>query len=216
MPNIERASTGRLDQWLENLEARQIQGEARQIEALLGARSVSVRMEAARALGRAGIGAKAIRTRIKLEKNELVLTDLTEALLSARDMESLGLLQKLASTHRSQLVRSYSLMAFADLTRKKSTAFLRSCLAREKSRRVQATLLILLFVYGANDVLDDLLRALRSRDPVVRHKIVNMLRDYAPRRKRKEFLAGLRAAAEVETMAGIKQDMAATISALAG
>lgn len=171
-------------------------------------------MEAAKALGRAGVGARAIRDRIGVEKNELVLTDLTEALLSAGDLASVDLLKVLASTHGSALVRAYASMAVADLVEGDSLPFLRLRLKNEGSRRVKATLLGLLFVYGADDVLGELLRGLRSRDAAIRGKIANMLAYYLPRRKRREILSALDAAARIETTTGNRERLEAAIKAL--
>lgn len=197
---------------LESLSPKEVKNKAGQIESLLANRSVLVRMEAAQALGRAGIGASALRERIRVEKNALVMTDLTEALVSAGDPESLNLLTELAEVHPSNLVRSYALMAVADLSRKDSLPFLRKRLQIEKGRRIRATLHVLLFVYGADDVRS-LIDLLRSRDPTVRGRVANLLAYYRPRRKRPEVIAAL-AAAQIEPNPGTRGGLEEAIEAL--
>jgi HEAT repeat protein len=215
MPKPDPADSVATQDWLRRLSPPKVEKSVQLVESLLSSRFVLVRMEAAQALGRAGVGLDAILARVGQEKNELVMTDLTEALLSTGDPMCIPLLKNLAE-HLSALVRSYALMALADLVQGDSLPFLRARLECESHRRVKATLRGLLFVYGDEEGFGGIRACLRSRDATIRAATANLLRHYRPRRKRREVLAALAAAAQNEKYPGIRGDLEKTIRILEG
>lgn len=215
MPLLENGSPAELGSKLSSLSAGQVKRYQSLVEASLLSRSVDVRKEAAKALGRARSGERALRQRLSEERNEIVLTDITESLAACRDTASVTLIQELIACHPSSLVRSYAALALGDILKEKSVAFLRDRLTHERSTRAKATMLCVLFVYGATDVLSTLLSTLRSKDSATRGGVANLLAHYAPKKKRKEIVLSLRNAAAIETKPGILGDIEKAIGVLA-
>jgi HEAT repeat protein len=150
------------------------------------------------------------------ERNVLVLTEICDSLALLRDERSLQQLRRLAEEHKSPLVRSYALMAIADISGEKSIPYLKERRRRDRSRRIRATLDCTLFAKGADEVLSDLLGDLRSPDFKVRNLVANLLYHYAPRRRRSDILAALREAAANEPFQGVRGDMERAIEELSG
>lgn len=207
-------SSDELTNRVQEMTPAQVRRQAEDVKSLLAHRNQLVRWAAAAALGRAGLGAPELRERLATERNEIVLTEIAEALASLRDEPSLPRLRSLAEEHSSPLVRNYALLAVADISGKEALPYLRDRLDRERSRRVKASLRCALFAKGAGDVLPDLLKDLRSNDFKVRRGVANLLYHYAPRRQRPVLLAALREAAGRETLPGARADLERAIEEL--
>ena len=207
-------SSDELTNRLQEMAPARIRRQSEEVKPLLAHRNQLVRWAAAEALGRAGLGAAELRERLGAERNEVVLAEITESLASLKDEASLPRLRSLAEEHPSALVRSYALLAIADISGKEALPYLRDRLARERSRRVKASLRCALFAKGADEVLPDLLKDLRSNDFKVRRSVANLLHHYAPRRQRPVILAALREAADRETQPGARGDLERAVEEL--
>jgi len=211
---LNTSSSDELTNRLQEMTPARIRKQSEEVKSLLAHRNQLVRWAAAAALGRARLGAPELRERLAKERTEIVLTEVAESLASLKDEASLPRLRSLAEEHSSTLVRNYALLAIADISGKEALPYLRDRLARERSRRVKASLRCALFAKGAGDVLPDLLKDLRSSDFKVRRGVANLLHHYAPRRQRPVLLAALREAADRETLPGARADLERAIEEL--
>lgn len=206
--------TDTLLEWLEALAAERVAAKARTVERLLSHRSREVRSAAALALGRSDKASKVLRQRLSREPNELVLTDICEALSDLDDAAAVDPLSKLAREHKSQLVRRYALMALADISGMPALPFLEDRIARDRSRRVRATLSVLLLWMEAAAALPALIKGLKSKDIIVRRLIANLLSQYPPAVCRPEVLSALECAHRVEEVRGARIDLSEAVSFL--
>ena len=199
---------------LEAMKPPEIRKDLAQVKHLLRHRSILVRRAAAEALGSAGLGAVALRERLSIERNAIVLTEVTESLAGMGDAKSLPRLRELAETHPSPLVRSYALLAIADIAGRDALPYLYARKEKELNRQVGATLVCALYARGGTDVLPQLLESLRSKDFKIRAIIANLLHFYAPRRKRQLVLAALQEALRREDIPGVRGDIERAIKEL--
>jgi hypothetical protein len=73
-------------------------------------------------------------------------------------------LRDLAERHPSPLVRSYALMAVADIVGKAAIPYLQEQRRKERSNYVRVALDSVLFAKGRDEALPDLIKDLKSRD----------------------------------------------------
>ena len=211
---LNTSNSDELTNRLQKMGPARVRKQAEEVKPLLSHRNQLVRWAAAEALGRAGLGAAELRERLGAERNELVLAEIAESLVRLKDEASLPRLRSLAEEHSSTLVRNYALLAIADISGKEALPYLRERLVRERSRRLKAFLRSALFAKGADEVLPDLLKDLRSNDVRVRRGVANLLYHYAPRRQRPVLLAALQEAAERESHPGARGDLERAIEEL--
>lgn len=199
---------------LEGMTARQVRRERERVVELLAHRVSRVRMEAAAALARSGIGLEALRQALQRETNELVLTDIILGVSGHKDRASVARLRELAEDHPSPLVRCYAVSGLAEVQGKAAAPFLLKRRKVENSRRVQVDLDAALFQAGFDDALDRIVRHLTSRDFLVRCRAASLLAYARPRRKRSLILDALRGQLGAETTRGGRECFEDAISAL--
>jgi HEAT repeat protein len=200
--------------WLESLSAKSVVRDLDTVKSCLQDRSVLVRWAAANALGKAAVGLDALLARMRVERNELVLTEICESLGRINSPVAIGILADLAVAHRSHLVRRYALLAIADIQGKASIPFLRDRLASEGSQYVKSTLRCVLLVLGERAMLDQVLGDLRASRAAIRRIVANTLAYYKPRANRSQLIAGLNEALAAETSRGARGDLQAAIDTL--
>jgi HEAT repeat protein len=214
MSILEETSPDELANRLESMKPAEIRRLGDEVQSLLQHRAVLVRRAAAEALGRAQVGATALRKRLRGERNVVVSAEIMESLARLRDRESLPQLYRLAEKHPASLVRSYAFLAVADILGKKAIPYLAEKRRRERNRYVRAALDTALFAKGTDKALPDLLKDLNSRDFRVRALVANLLYFYAPARHRTVLVEALREALERETVAGVHGDIERAIGEL--
>lgn len=214
MPLLGAIDPDGLARRLEALSPAAVRKEEEAIGSLLRHRAVVVRWAAAQALGRAGIGEEDLLERLGEEKNPLVLTEITESLAGSGDLRSLPKLREVAERHPSALVRSYAILAVADLLGRHAIPYLLERRGQERGRRMRATIDAALFAKGATEALPDLLASLRSRDPKIRSLVANLMAHDAPRKKRADLLAAFQKALAAETHTGVRGDLQRAIERL--
>jgi HEAT repeat protein len=199
---------------LEAMKPSELRRTKEWVVSLLHHKHVIVRWAAAQALGRARIGAEALRSGLGKERNELVLTEITESLASFRDDQSLPQLRDLAEGHPSPIVRSYACMAVADIARKGSVPYLQDRFKRERSSYVKAALSCVLLAQGVGDALVQVVKYLESKNIKIRRLAANLLFHYAPRKGRHILLTVLREVLSQETDHGAYGDIERAIKEL--
>jgi hypothetical protein len=214
VPDLTVKDPDLLSHVLDRMSAAAVQRHSAKVESLLSHRSTRVRISCANALGRAGIGALALRERLGRERSPVVLAEICDSLAIVRDEASLPQLRRLAKSHRSQIVRSYALMAIGDVAKRASVAYLTRMRARDPNRRVRAAVDCVLLALGAEGALSAVLKDLEARDPLIRASVANLLSHYAPRRNRRDLVACLRQVAESEEFAGVKASLEEAIRTL--
>ena len=188
--------------------------EVASLEALLSQREITSRLDGVRLLAQAGLGAPALRSRLREERNPVVLSEICDALADLEDRESLPELQQLAEQHPAQAVRRNALLAIADLRGWESVPYLRRRLYGERSPGVRAVLSCLLFVKGSDEGLPLIRRALASRDERVKRLVANTLTSYSPRRRRSQVIQALEESLQGETRVGVVADIERAIREL--
>ena len=214
MSLLENPSPDELAKRLEAMRPSELRRKKEWVVSLLHHRSVIVRWAAAQALGRAQIGTEELRRALDKERNELVLTEITESLAIFRDDQSLPQLRGLAEGHPSPIVRSYSLMAIADISRRGSVPYLQERLRRERSTYVKAALSCVLVAQGVGDALNDVVKYLGSKNIKIRRLAANLLYHYAPRKGRHLLLTALREVLSRETNHGARGDIERAVKEL--
>lgn len=201
---------------LEALSARAVRLLEEDVAAALRDRSVMVRWAAAEALGRAGVGARALINRLHVDKNKLVLAEICDSLASTSAKNALPSLRGLAKASRSSLVRGSAALAIADLGKAPERRFLERLMSRDRSPRVRAVIACALLALGDHSQLDRIRRLLRLRDAAVRCSIANLLSASSPRRVRREVVEMLREANKGESRRGVRLDLEHAIEKLEG
>jgi HEAT repeat protein len=204
----------KLSDQLDLMKSSEVRRDFMSIARFLRHRSPVVRGAAVSALKRAKIGTVELTRTIETERNELVLTNLTEALAVLKARSSLPRLRRLAESHPSQLVRKYAVHAIAKIQGKEAIRFLTRRRKVERSRRVQAKLSMILFELGVDEALPDLLRRLTSRDYLVRCSSVNMLSDARPKRQRTTIVRALQRSLENETTVAARSSLKHAVAEL--
>lgn len=204
----------RLADQLDAMDAREVRRDWKAIARLLRHRSTFVRGAAARALEWGRVGASALTKALAQESNDLVITDLADALAAVRENRSLPRLRQIARSHRSSLARTYAVLAIAKIQGKDAIPFLLGRRKVERSPRALAAVAMALFQLGLKDALPDLLRRLSSRDYHVRCSIANMLADARPRRRRATILAALKRSLEVEPTVAARSSLERAVADL--
>lgn len=181
----------------------------------LGHNSPRVRLSAAGALARGGSPEAPLLRAVHKERNELVLASLCEALGDVGGDASLPTLRSIAEEHRSQLVRRQALAAIAVILDDEAVDYLRARRASDNSRRVRATIdVLLLWLGGDGDVVARLESHLGSRDRIVRSIVVVMPRYYTELRRSKPLRQLLDRAANKDRDRALRSDALATLKAL--
>jgi HEAT repeat protein len=214
MSLLSHESPEKLASEIEQLSLASLRRHAGAIEGLLNHRDPMLRLTVVRALQRARKGVVALRKHLSHERNVLVLAELADALATFRDRESLSLLQALAEEHSSPIVRSYSLLALADISGKASIPYLLELRKKDRSRRVRATLDCVLFSMGHAESYSELLKDLRSRDSRIRALVANLLYYYSSHLDGSVVQHALREAAEREPNPGVRGDLERALSEL--
>ncbi len=181
---------------------------------MLGKRSPEVRLAAVGALGRIPSGIASLREQLEIEKNELVLSEVCEILGYAKDDLSLPKLKALAADHKSSIVRSYAIIAVADIAGHNEAPFMRLLLKNCRSRRLRASLNFSLILAGDWARLESLLGGLVSRDYVVRYRVAHFLAEKVFREHRGVCIPALSDALEKEEIEGVAKAMRSAIAAL--
>lgn len=182
------------------------------LEHLLTKRSPEVRLAAVGSLGRIPSGVEVLRKHLELERNELVLSEICEVLGYAHDQLSLPKMKVLARDHKSSLVRAYASLAVADIAGNQELPFLRELLRSAKSSRLKASLSFALIVAGDWAGLDSLLRALSSKDPIVRVRVTHFLADETCMNRGAMILPALEKAFEREKLTDVAKVMREAIA----
>ena len=200
---VHAASGNDLLSSLYGLNVAEILTRQASIEGLLNHREIEVRRAAAEALGIAGVGATALRERLTLEKNDLVLAEILDSLGALQDADSLPDIYRLASDHPSQLVRTFAVLALQEIEGADDLKkFLQTRLRLERSRRVQVAIAYVLVDRGDRNALEPLMLGLNSRDPIVRLRVASLIRQVPPRNFTKELRRGLQERLDREDVEG--------------
>src|SRR6266540_1343108 len=100
---------------LEHMSAASVRDAADEVLVFLLSRWPEVRVAAVEALARGGVGAAALRSAAKHERNEVVLAVLCESLLMLDDKRSVPILKRRARDHPSALVRRKAVWAISEI-----------------------------------------------------------------------------------------------------
>jgi len=199
---------------IRSLDACQVTEKFTEISDLLNHRSVEVRQELIKALVRAETGEPALIERLKIEKNELVTTDLCDALGNLESVAAIPALRRITQCDRSALSRRYAITALLDILWEQTIPFLKVLRKTERSYRVRSSIDLALFIAGDDASLSGMLDGLRSQDYIVRCSIANQLWSYRPQRYRSEILKALRAALDREWAVAPRGDLEMAIAEL--
>jgi HEAT repeat protein len=202
---------------LDRLSSDEASTEAAKIGTLLAHRLPQVRIAAAAALVRAGRGEALLLSRLEKEHNDLVLAELCDSLSGVGTSRALDKLRQLASQHPSQLVRRHALSTLSAIIGPEGTEYLRDRRRRDQSRRVRATIDVLLLgdpVHRAES-LDYLRKHAQSKDRIVR-SIVAVMPRYNPALRNLPELKGLLRTmqANLDENEGVRGDAASTLRVL--
>jgi HEAT repeat protein len=199
---------------IRDLDESQVTEEITEIARLLNHRSVEVRQEMIKALASAKTGESVMIERLKIEKNELVTTDLCDALGNQGSVAAVPTLRRIAQCDQSGLSRRYAVTALLDILWEKAIPFLKVLRETERSYRVRSSINFALFIAGDDASLSGMLDGLRSQDYIVRCSIANQLWSYRPQRYRSEILKALRAALDREWAIAPRGDLELAITEL--
>ena len=173
-----------------------------------------IRTAAIAALARAGEGAERIRDRMRIEADDLVVSDACDALATLRDVESVPLLKSIARNSASRLARSSALAAIVDILQLQAADFLAERVVNERDERVQLEIYRGLIVAEDPSAVVKIANALGSTDYQVRCAAAELLSEYTPRRDRDLVVSGLRQALKQETTEAARTSIVAAIERL--
>lgn len=143
----------------------------------LHSRWPEVRVAAVEAVTRGEIGASVLRRAAAMERNDVVLATICEALMIQDDRSSVPFLKKVTVTHRSSLVRRHAAWAVSEIVGPSSVEWLRRVVHHERSGIAKAAMLGALVKHGHTESLPALLAMLRSADYRVRTSVANFFAD---------------------------------------
>jgi HEAT repeat protein len=198
----------RISDDIDALSAAERVEQAKHLEAFLDHPSLHVRMSAAKALGSVDLGEEALLRRLRMEKNELVVCDICDALSSMMAVNAVPDLREVANYHPGPLARRFALLALFDLSGKESLPFFQNRLRYERNRAARSTLHYLTFISGAREALAEVLKSFLSKSSLVRSSAANRVQQYPPTHDRTELIKGLDRAIAREKFSGIKQELA--------
>lgn len=211
----ERSTEDEVLEILWEVNGKQLTVCKRDLIPLLKRRSVLIRLEVVRALSRIGPGtAHALRSRALVERNEVVLSEIIEALEYFEDRASIEMLKNLASRHSSQLVRSYASVAAGEVLGHEAVPYLLEVMRSDNSPRVRASVAAYLAGKDYSEALGAVGRALQYKDVIARRRVANRLGSSAPEINRAKIISLLTNSLKYEPTPGGQEDLEDAIRAL--
>lgn len=188
-----------LEAHLEKMRPEETLREEAAVVAALSHPESFIRSAAISALVRARQRTDEIRRRLSVESNDLVVSDICDALARLHDLESVPLIQFIARSNPSRLARASAIAAVVDLLHEGAASFLAERATDERDERVRLEIYRGLLVNGDDSAFDRMIEALGSADYQVRCASAALLSEYTPSSNRLRILEALHEALSRET-----------------
>jgi hypothetical protein len=203
----------RLEAHLDEMTPEETRRELPSVVAALSHPETFIRSAAIAAWARAGEAAQ-VRDRLRVETDDLVMSDACDALATARDVESVPLLHSVARNSASRLARSSAIAAIVSILQLDAADFLAERAVDENDERVQLEIYRGLLIAEHRSALEKIAGALHSSDYQVRCAAAELLSEYTPRLDRDRVVSQLNQAVKRETTEAARSSMREAIARL--